>query len=112
MSNNARTVIESLQLGNFFDYMADASQLKKGKPDPEIFLTVASNLQVAAYQCVGVEDASAGIAAIKAAGMYAVGIGDPETLKEADLVISGLEEFGLHLCVNLKEYSDYDFDAF
>ncbi len=95
VSKNAGTVIEKLQIGDFFDYMADAAKIKKGKPDPEIFLTVAENLKIKASHCIGVEDAVAGIAAIKAAGMFAVGIGDPGILKEADEVIPGLEKFNL-----------------
>lgn len=94
-SKNAGTVIEKLQIRDYFDYVADAARIQKGKPDPEIFLTVAEKLSVAAANCIGVEDAAAGIQAIKSAGMYAVGIGDPRILKEADDVISGLDEFEL-----------------
>jgi len=84
-----------LQIGQYFAYIADAAKITKGKPDPEIFLTVAANLGVAPQDCVGVEDAAAGIKAIKAAGMYGVGIGDPVMLKEADEVIPSLEQFDL-----------------
>ena len=93
VSKNALTVIGKLQIGHFFDYIGDAALIKKGKPDPEIFLTVAENLQMAVKECMGVEDAAAGIKAIKAAGMYAVGVGSPQILGEADEVISGLKEF-------------------
>jgi beta-phosphoglucomutase len=94
-SRNAGTVIERLQIGDYFDYIADAARIQKGKPDPEIFLTVAEKLLASAANCIGVEDAAAGIQAIKSAGMYAIGIGDPRILKEADDVISGLNEFEL-----------------
>lgn len=95
VSKNAFTVIDKLQIGQYFAYIADAAKITKGKPDPEIFLTVAANLGVAPQDCVGVEDAAAGIKAIKAAGMYGVGIGDPVMLKEADEVIPSLEQFDL-----------------
>ena len=45
--------------------------------------------------CLGVEDAVAGVASIKSAGMYALGIGRPEVLTQADQVIPGLSEFKL-----------------
>jgi beta-phosphoglucomutase len=93
ISKNATTVINKLQIKGFFDYIADAAKIKKGKPDPEIFLTVAQNLKTQVENCIGVEDAAAGIKAIKAAGMYAVGVGNPQILGEADDVINGLEEF-------------------
>jgi beta-phosphoglucomutase len=103
VSKNAGTVIEKLQIKDFFDYMADAARIKKSKPDPEIFLTVADQLQVQASCCIGVEDAAAGIAAIKAAGMYAVGIGNSRILSEADEVISGLEEFNLQKHLRIED---------
>jgi beta-phosphoglucomutase-like phosphatase (HAD superfamily) len=42
-----------------------------------------------------VEDAVAGVASIKAAGMVALGIGKPEVLLDADRVIPGLDQFRL-----------------
>lgn len=47
VSKNAFTVIDKLQIGQYFAYIADAAKITKGKPDPEIFLTVAANLGVA-----------------------------------------------------------------
>ena len=41
------------------------------------------------------EDAIAGVEAAIAGGMKAVGIGSPEVLGEADLVVSGLNEMSL-----------------
>jgi beta-phosphoglucomutase len=101
VSKNAMTVIEKLQIGGFFDYIADATRIHKSKPDPEIFLTVAENLQVAVKSCIGVEDASAGIKAIKAAGMFAVGVGDPKILREADVVITGIDAFDLQRYIGM-----------
>lgn len=92
-SKNAFAVIERLGIRDYFDYVADASQIKKGKPDPEVFLNVAASLGVEPKLCIGVEDASAGVKAIKAAGMFAVGVGDPQILIEADRVIRSLDEF-------------------
>ena len=93
VSKNAFFVIDRLEIGAYFDYMADASKIKKGKPDPEIFLNVAENLNVKSTNCIGVEDAAAGVKAIKAAGMYAIGIGDSQILREADEVLFNLQEF-------------------
>lgn len=93
VSKNAGAVITRLQITDYFDYIADAAQIKRGKPDPEIFLTVATHLEIEPAKCIGVEDSIAGIKAIKAAGMLAVGVGKPEILNEADLVIADLREF-------------------
>jgi beta-phosphoglucomutase len=88
VSKNAQFVLQRLNITELFDYVADAASIVNSKPDPEIFLTVAKHLQVEPANCVGVEDAVAGIAAIKAAGMPAIGVGDPLILVEADRVVA------------------------
>ena len=95
VSKNAQAVMESLQLSDQFDYMVDASTVKRGKPDPEIFLKAAQELNVPTDACIGVEDAEAGIEAIKSAGMFAVGIGSRETLKQADVVYEKTDQLSL-----------------
>lgn len=76
VSKNAETVLNALQLQNEFDYIADAAEIKKSKPDPEIFLTACAGLGANPLYSIGVEDAAAGINAIKASGMFAVGVGN------------------------------------
>lgn len=95
-SRNAPTVIERLKIGSLFDYIVDVCEIKKNKPDPEIFLNAAAHLGVQPQKAFGVEDAFAGIEAIKAAGMYAIGIGNEKILYKADTVYSGLEQFYLN----------------
>jgi len=95
VSKNAITVLEHLGITDKFDYVVDAAKIARGKPDPEIFLKAAQELDVAPADCLGVEDAVAGVASIKSAGMYALGIGKPDVLTQADKVISGLSEFNL-----------------
>ncbi|MCL2820829.1 MAG: beta-phosphoglucomutase [Oscillospiraceae bacterium] len=86
-SKNASMIVERLQAGHLFDFVADAGAIKNQKPAPDVFLVSAENISVPPENCVGVEDAAAGIIAIKAAGMVAVGIGDKNILKGADLVL-------------------------
>ncbi|HTD06907.1 beta-phosphoglucomutase [Undibacterium sp.] len=95
VSKNAFAVLDKLGIADLFDYVVDASKITNSKPDPEIFLTAAKRLNVAPSLCLGVEDSVAGIRAIKAAGMYALGIGQPSILTEADKVIPNLDRFSL-----------------
>jgi beta-phosphoglucomutase len=95
VSKNAFTVLEHLGIRDRFDDVVDAATLTYSKPHPEIFLTAARHLGVAPGDCLGIEDAVAGVASIKAAGMVAVGIGKPEVLTQADAVIPGLDTFRL-----------------
>lgn len=95
-SKNAPFVIKRLKIEDLLDTVVDATKVEKGKPDPEIFLTAAKQLGVEPAKCVGVEDAKAGVQAIKRAGMFAVGIGDQNTLSEADWIVSAPAELSLH----------------
>lgn len=94
-SKNAFTVIESLGLTGQFDIIVDSKKIKQGKPHPEIFMTAAGLLNVDADACIGVEDAVAGVEAIKGAGMFAVAIGPKESFSHADLVYGSTAELSL-----------------
>jgi len=54
--------------------LVTADRLRRGKPDPEGYLLAARELGVAPADCVVLEDAPAGAAAGRAAGMQVVGI--------------------------------------
>ena len=95
VSKNAFTVLGRLGITDKFDYVVDAATVARGKPDPEIFLKAARELGVAPEDCLGVEDAVAGVASIKSAGMFALGIGHPFVLTQADVVITSLSDFNL-----------------
>jgi beta-phosphoglucomutase len=85
-SKNAYTVMKSLQLLDMFDVIVDSNTIKNGKPNPEIFLRAAELVDIKPTHCIGVEDAKAGVDAIKAAGMYAVAVGPRSSFPNADIV--------------------------
>lgn len=74
-SKNAGQVIKSLEIGSYFDYIADAGKIRNAKPDPEVFLDCCNYLKVVPNACIGFEDAQAGIEALSAIKMFSVGIG-------------------------------------
>jgi alpha,alpha-trehalose phosphorylase len=86
-SHNARTIIERLGIADAFDYVVDPATCGRPKPAPDIFLAAAKALGVDPRRCIGVEDAIAGVSAIKQAGMKAIGVGDARLLAEADVVV-------------------------
>lgn len=96
VSKNAFTVLDRLGIRDRFDDVVDAATIRNSKPHPEIFLTAAEHLGVPPRDCLGVEDAAAGVAAIKDAGMVAVGVGSPEVLYRADRVIPSMLHFRLN----------------
>ncbi|MBI9106222.1 MAG: beta-phosphoglucomutase [Spirochaetales bacterium] len=89
-SKNAPEVIEGLGLSDSFDIIIDAASLEKGKPDPEIFVLAAEKLGFSPSDCAGVEDAEAGVSALKAAGIFSVGIGPAAS--GADWVLGSTDE--------------------
>ena len=89
-SKNCMTVLERLNLVSFFDGIADGYSVTHGKPAPDIFVYAAGLVHVPTAACIGVEDADAGVEAIKAAGMLAIGIGPAERFHKADKVLPTL----------------------
>ncbi|MGH9057375.1 MAG: HAD family hydrolase [Acidimicrobiales bacterium] len=84
-----------LTLLDYFDADVSGRDFAHGKPDPEIFLTAASELGVEPEDAVVLEDAAAGVQAAKAGGMAAIGISrrdDADLLAGADIVVSTLDD--------------------
>ncbi len=94
-SKNSMTILDKLNLTDMFDAVIDGNKVSKAKPDPEVFLAGAKALGVDPANCVVFEDAIAGVEAAIAGGMKVVGIGSPDVLKGANLVVGGLYEMTL-----------------
>lgn len=88
-SKNARMILEKVHLINQFDAIVDGNDVIKGKPNPEVFLKAAKELNTAAKDCIVFEDSVAGVQAANSANMISIGIGDKEILHEADYVFRG-----------------------
>jgi beta-phosphoglucomutase len=89
-SKNCRTVLERLDIMSYLDGIADGNSVVNSKPAPDLFIYAAGLVQVPTPACLGVEDADAGIEAIKTAGMQALGIGPQERFHRADKVLPTL----------------------
>jgi len=94
-SKNSMTILQKVDMVNMFDAIIDGNKVSKAKPDPEVFLKGAQELDVQPADCVIFEDAIAGVEAAVNGGMKVVGIGSPEVLKGANMVVSGLHEMNL-----------------
>ena len=88
-SQNAPLLLRALSMDDWFDVRVDPT-LYPSKPAPDLFLAAAKALNVAPEACIGFEDAKAGLTAIQAAGMTAVGIGNADL--DADFVFPNLKE--------------------
>ncbi len=87
-SKNTKFILGQIGLADFFDAIADGTDITNSKPDPEVFLIAAERVHTEPALCVVVEDAKAGIQAAKAGGMIAFALhGDAENC--------GLEDYDL-----------------
>ena len=89
-SRHVKPVLERLGLAQRVDVMVDGSMVARSKPAPDGFLYAATLLEVPPVACLVLEDAPAGIAAARAAGMAAVGVGPAVTEGEAQAVFATL----------------------
>ncbi|PRY83152.1 beta-phosphoglucomutase [Alkalibacterium olivapovliticus] len=95
-SKNGPAIMDNLQITDLFDGIVDPASLKAGKPDPEIFVRGAEMLGLDPSECVGLEDAEAGIEAINGAHMFSVGVGSKEAMKEADYAVEDTSQLDLN----------------
>jgi beta-phosphoglucomutase family hydrolase len=66
--------VRALGLSDHFDTVCTAEDIRRGKPDPELFLLAAGRLGVDPADCVVFEDAELGLEAARRAGMQPVDI--------------------------------------
>ena len=102
-SKNARPILKKVGLIPYFNTIVDGTQVTKAKPDPEVFMIAAKDMNLPPENCIVFEDAIAGIQAANAAGMVSVGIGDQNTLSEARYVFRDFTEIDLDFIKELAE---------
>jgi beta-phosphoglucomutase len=73
-SANAKTIIKLTKIEKYFDYVVDAQNIGKGKPNPAIFLEAAAHLAIKPSDCVVYEDAINGIQAANDCDMYSIAV--------------------------------------
>jgi HAD superfamily hydrolase (TIGR01509 family) len=90
-------VLRFKMLRRFFTTVTTASEVKNGKPAPDIFLRAAQLLGVEPRECWVIEDSKPGVAAGLAAGMRVIAITNThpaEELANATKVVGSYEEIG------------------
>jgi HAD superfamily hydrolase (TIGR01509 family) len=95
---NLELTVEQCGLSGRFAAIASLEDITRGKPDPEVFLVAAKKSGGSPRRSVVFEDATVGIQAAKAAGMWAVGVGTTHSLDAlkragADVVVPNLVDF-------------------
>ena len=91
-SKNAQPILEKVGLLSDFQSIVDGNHVTKAKPDPEVFLIAAKDLNIKPEDCIVFEDSVAGIQAANIANMISIGIGDKNVLHEADYIFKDFTE--------------------
>ena len=98
-------VLAKSGLAAFFEVLVCGEEVKRGKPDPDIFLKTADHLGVPPAGCLVIEDSPRGIAGAKAAGMRTVGFQNPNSgehdLSGADVVIDAFSRDNIGQIIRL-----------
>lgn len=91
--------LRELNLYDYFDYLCTKEQVKKIKPDPELFLNVLNHFGISGTEAVAFEDSPNGAKAAKRAGVYCVVIPNELTVnlpfETYDLKLASLADFDL-----------------
>ena len=88
---NVETMLRVLKFDGLIEAMVSADEVKKGKPDPDVFLAAAAAVSVPPSHCVVVEDAPAGVEAGRRAGMKTIGV-NAKTPLAADIYVTSLAD--------------------
>ena len=71
-NDNVAFTLDGLNLRRHFRAVVGAADVKRGKPNPDVFLLAAERCGVAPEHCIVFEDAPLGVEAARRAGMRAV----------------------------------------
>lgn len=91
-SKNTQLILNQTGLNEYFDAVADGTQITRSKPDPEVFLLAARLLRLAPADALVIEDAAAGIAAAAAGGFDSAGIGPAALCPDAAYPLQKLSD--------------------
>ena len=79
-SKNARPILEKTGILSYFDAIVDGNDVSNAKPDPEVFLIAAQQLNTSPNDAIVFEDSVAGIQAANILNMTSIAIGDATVL--------------------------------
>jgi HAD superfamily hydrolase (TIGR01509 family) len=92
--------LERFGIAGHFDAIVCREDVKRTKPDPELYRTALQRVEVQPAQAIALEDSTNGVHAAKAAGLFCVAVPNPLTadldLSDADLRVLSLEALRLH----------------
>jgi len=68
------TVLEKLDIAQYFHGISSSEQVQRGKPDPAVYLSTLQKLEVHPENCIAFEDSPSGVLAAKTAGIKTIAV--------------------------------------
>ena len=91
---NVTFAFSYLPIEKYFQYQLNASHIKKGKPDPEIYLRSIEYIGLPPGNCIVFEDSLSGIKAALGAGAQVIGVATTHKASEMNGVARVIKDFG------------------
>ncbi|MDX6641514.1 MAG: hypothetical protein QOF12_2525 [Solirubrobacteraceae bacterium] len=107
VTNATRAFVEltlaSAAIRDRFEVVVCAQDVVHPKPAPDLYLAACAALRVEPARAAGLEDSVTGVAALKAAGLFAIGVPSLPgvVLEQADLVAPSLADPAVHRALGL-----------
>lgn len=96
-------ILDRLKIAQYFDSVTSGSDVKRGKPSPDVFLLAAERIGIEPAECLVVEDSENGVKAAKAAGMKALGYINPtsgkQDLSPADFITDDFKKISIDMFI-------------
>lgn len=96
-------ILDRLKIAQYFDSVTSGSDVKRGKPSPDVFLLAAERIGIEPAECLVVEDSENGVKAAKAAGMKALGYINPTSGKQdlslADFITDDFKKISIDMFI-------------
>lgn len=98
-----RTAMRTANVEGLFDAVLVREDVEHGKPAPDLYLEACARLGADPVAAAGLEDSPTGIAALRAAGLYAIGVPSFPgiVLDSADLTAESLRDEAVHRALGL-----------
>lgn len=96
--------LESSGILDYFEIIVGGERVKRGKPDPEIFLLAAKELSANPKNCLGLEDSENGVKSAVSAGLTVIQI--PDLVQPSDT----LKKLGHIILEDLGDVENYQFN--
>ncbi|MBT3465415.1 HAD-IA family hydrolase [archaeon] len=106
--DTALRVIKKFEIEKYFDYIIGGDEVKRAKPNPEIFLKAAQGLKLKPNECIVIEDAKKGIIAANSANIKVISIPDDITKYQdhsiADFHLKSMNELNFEFIMSIIQH--------